>query len=86
MSAAMPVISVAFDMDEGAHVIYAASYGQVMPAGPRLFRAPPHPAVRWSHEDAASAERDAATLRAYLDGLGARKGPSKAALRKQGAE
>lgn len=86
MSAAVPVISVAFDMDEGAHVIYAASYGQVMPAGPRLFRAPPWPDVRWSHDTAEAAEQDAQALRDYLDSLAQRKGPSKAKLRKLGAD
>lgn len=86
MIAATPIITVAFDMDEGAHVIYAASYGQVMPAGPRLFRAPPHPAIAFQHDTAEAAEQNAQALRDYLDSLGQRKGPSKKALRKLGAD
>lgn len=37
------------------------------PAGPRLFRAPPIPDVRFSHPDPFLAERDASLLRLYLD-------------------
>ena len=54
-----------------------------MPAGPRLFRAPPHPAIKWEHDTMESAQADAATLRAYL--ASHRKGPSEKALREQDA-
>lgn len=86
MSAATPIISVSFDADEGTHTLQATSYGRTSPAGPRLFRAPPHPAIAFSHATSEQAEKDAATLREYLEGLAARKGPSKAKLRKLGAD
>lgn len=35
-------------------------------AGPRLFRAPPHPDVQFCHDTKEGAERDAEKLRAYL--------------------
>ncbi len=82
----VPTISVAYDLDTGLHEIIAMSYGRASPAGPRLFRAPPHPEIRWSHDTPEAAEADAQKLRAYLDSLTQRKGPSKAALRKLGAD
>ncbi len=86
MSADTPQISTAFDMDEGQHVIMASSYGQTMPAGPRLFRSPPYPDIRFSHDNQADAERDARKLREYLEGVASKRGPSKAKLRKSGAD
>jgi len=83
---AQPTITTAFDMDDGCWRIYAESYGRVNPAGPRLFRAAPWPDVRWEHPTEESAQADAQKLRAYLDSLGQRKGPSKAKLRKLGAD
>lgn len=65
-AAAIPVISVEQDIDSGEFALYASSYGQTMPAGSRLFRGYPHPVIAFSHADAASAEKDAATLRQYL--------------------
>lgn len=82
----LPIITVIFDEDDGLWTLYATSYGRTTPAGPRLFRAPPHPDIRFSHETAEAADKDAATLRQYLEGLGQRKGPSKAKLRKLGAD
>lgn len=85
MTAALPTISVAFDHADEAHVIYATSYGRTAPAGERLFRAPPHPAITFRHEEQASAEKDAATLREYISRTW-QGGPSKAKVRKQGAD
>lgn len=79
-------ISVAYDLDEGLHVLYATSYGRTNVAGPRLFRAPPWPEIAFAHATQEQAEADAAKLRAYLESLVAKKGPSKAKLRKQGAD
>lgn len=81
-----PTIAVEYDMDEDIHRLTATSYGRTAPAGPRLFRAPPHPDIAFTHCTAESAERDAAALRVYLNGLSQKKGPSKAALRRQGAD
>ncbi len=82
----IPQISVAYDLDTGLHEIVATSYGRASPAGPRLFRAPPHPEIAFAHDTPEAAEADAQKLRAYLDSLGMRKGPSKSALRKLGAD
>ena len=81
-----PVITVSQDMDSGLFELYATSYGRTVIAGPRLFRATPHPEIAFAHTTQESAEADAGKLRAYLDSLGQRKGPSKAALRRQGAD
>ena len=81
-----PTISVQFDFDDGAYVLMATSYGRTQPAGPRLFRAAPHPDIAFAHPTEEAAEADAQKLRAYLDSLGQRKGPSKAKLRKLGAD
>ncbi len=85
MTALTPVITTAYDADTGLWHLEATSYGRTSPAGPRLFRAAPHPDIAFAHEDKAAAEADALKLTRYLEGLTARKGPSKAALRKQGA-
>lgn len=84
MSSVTPVISVSQDLDSGLWELYASSYNSTTVAGPRLFRAPPWPEIAFSHQDQASAERDAQTLRGYLESLG--RGPSKAKLRKIGAD
>lgn len=61
-----PLISISEDLDSGELTLMATSYGQTMPAGPRLFRGYPHPGVRFTHSEYAAAERDAAALRTYL--------------------
>lgn len=77
-----PQITTAYDMDTAEHVLMATSHGRTAEAGPRLFRAPPHPDIKWRHATQDAANTDAATLRRYFDGLG--RGPSKAALRRAG--
>lgn len=47
-----------------------------MPAGERLFRAPPYPEMKFSHQTIEQAEEDAQKLRSYLAALAPRK-PSK---------
>lgn len=67
----MPLtISVRPDLDTGRHDLYVAD-GRMsaMPAGPRLFRAPPLPDIQFSHENMADAMRDAEKLRVYLAGV-----------------
>jgi hypothetical protein len=53
------------------------------PAGPRLFRASPHPDISFRHPDRLTAERDAEILRNYLDRIAGNKAPSKKDLQKQ---
>lgn len=79
MSAAIPVISVEQDLDSGEFSLVATSYGQTMPCGPRLFRASPFPAIAFSHTSQESADRDAATLRQYLEDCASGKRKEKAA-------
>ena len=55
-----------------------------MPCGPRLFRAPPIPDIRFSHSVLAEAERDATKLRSYLAQLAPKK-ISKTEMRRQHA-
>lgn len=83
MTADLPLISVLYDADTGPWSIYATSYNDMRPAGERLFRAPPHPAIRFSHESKEAAEADAGKLREYVERVWAQRGPSKAAQRKQ---
>lgn len=67
-------ILVRFDADTGTHDLYAHDGCMApMPAGPRIFRAPPLPDIKFSHELRADAEKDAATLRKYLAALPERK-------------
>ena len=80
-TAQIPVITVSQDLDSGDWELWAKSYGQTMPVGPRLFRAPPHPAIQFQHTTEAAALKDAATLRAYLDR--ATQGPKKAKGREE---
>lgn len=78
-------IAVEFNMTTGRYELTAASHGFApMPAGPRLLKAEPHPKVAWTHASLAEAERDAAALQAYVDGLWAKK-VSKAKERKVSA-
>ncbi len=81
-----PIITTAYDADTGLWHLEASSYGRTSPAGPRLFRASPHPDIRWEHETHEGAAEAAQLLTRYLEGLTARKGPSKAKLRKLGAD
>lgn len=83
MTADLPTISVGFDCDTGGWRIFATSYGSTMPAGERLFRAPPLPNIRFSHESKEAAETDAGKLREYVGRVWTQRGPSKAQQRKQ---
>lgn len=61
-----PTISVEYDLDSESWQLMATNHGRTATAGERLFRGEPWPAIRFSHETQAAAEKDAATLRAYL--------------------
>jgi hypothetical protein len=74
-----PRISV--QITEDGYELVASSYSVNEPAGPRLFRAPPWPEVRFSHDTRAEAERDRDMLQRYLDNPGrsrTRKGDEEA--------
>lgn len=74
-------IAVQLNLDTGLHEIWAENFGFWAPGGPRLFRAPPHPNVKWEHADASAAERDAEAVRQYLARVGDKR-QSKAELKK----
>lgn len=63
--------------DLDGSTLMATSHGYTAVAGPRLFRAAPHPDIRFTHSDPDVAEKDSATLQAYLDALAPRKGKKK---------
>lgn len=63
---AAPEIFTAFDDETGQHVIMVRSHGRSEPFGPRIFRAPPHPVVKFSHDSAGSAAADVAKIKAYF--------------------
>lgn len=66
-----------FSLDTGLHHIMCENYGRTAYAGPRILRAPPHPDVRWEHENEEEAEKDLAKLRAYFAALPAAKKTKK---------
>lgn len=79
-----PRIYVEFDADEGNFALMCESHSRTAPAGPRLFRAPPHPRISFRHETIHDAEHDARALREYLNALSG-KFPSRSSARKMGA-
>lgn len=62
----IPTITISLDLDTGVYTLMASSYGYTMPAGPRLFRAPPHPAIKFVHDTESAAEADAVKLRQHI--------------------
>ena len=72
---------VAFDADTELFRLYATAHGYTALAGPRHFRAPPHPDIKFAHDSQAGAEADAAILRDYLSRL-PQKAPSKKSRQK----
>lgn len=60
----LPTITVQQETDE--YVLMVTSYLRTNVAGERLFRAQPHPDIKFRHATLAAAEKDAATLTAYL--------------------
>lgn len=61
-----PAIHVEFDLETESYQLMATNHGRTATAGERLFRGEPWPRIVFSHETQATAEKDAATLRAYL--------------------
>ncbi len=68
MSLENPITITVKQDEEMRFRLYATKIGYTMPAGERLFRARPYPAVKFVHEDYNSAVLDADTLQKYLDG------------------
>lgn len=65
-----------YDMDTGMYEIWVSDERmRPMPAGPRIFRAPPLPDVKFCHEDMSSAQKDCRTIMTYLSTL--KKQPTK---------
>lgn len=76
-----PRIFISFDVEADSYDLMCESHGRTAPAGPRLFRAPPHPQIKFHHETMAEAEADARQMRSYLGALSTRR-PSKNEVRK----
>lgn len=68
-------MTIFIEMDESAQYVLMADDGRMSatPAGPRLFRGPPHPAISFRHDTMDAAEGDARKLRVYLVGLSTKK-------------
>ncbi len=72
-----------FDMDRESWDIMVESPGMgPMPAGPRLFRGPPHPDVEFSHARKGDAEIAMRAINEYLSTI--KKQPTKKELREAG--
>lgn len=79
------IISTTFDPEDGVYRLMVSD-GKLSnaPAGPRLFRAEPHPDIRFEHATREEAETDAAKLRAYLAALPVAKGTARDKSYKEG--
>lgn len=63
-------ISISSNFDSGGFRLMVTSYNMTAPAGPRLFRAPPHPSIAFGeYATGEAAEADRTKLQAYLDAL-----------------
>ncbi len=77
-----PTISVQQFKGGSLFILCATSYGRTEVAGPRLFRAAPHPDIEWSHLDEPTAQIHAKRLTDYLVSLpSARKTKKKSTAR-----
>jgi hypothetical protein len=66
-----------FDLESEHWEIMCESHGlSPMPAGPRLFKAPPHPDIEFRHLEKSGAEKALSLLEKYLAAL-PKKGPTK---------
>jgi len=68
MTASMEIL-IEFNADTDQFELAVRSHGRTAPFGPRIFRAPPHPAVKATHPTLAAAEADAQKIRDYLGAL-----------------
>ena len=63
-------IFINFDDESGEYELMCADgRSSPMPCGPRIFRAEPHPQVKFRHETKAGAALDADLIRHYLANL-----------------
>lgn len=62
------------------------SHGFRAPAGIRLYRGGDWPDIDFFHMEEARAREDAVRLQRYLDAREKERGPSKAKVRKEGAD
>lgn len=60
-------ITIQHDFDTEEYVLYATSHSRTAICGERIFRGYPRPDVKFRHATREAAEKDAATLQAYLD-------------------
>ena len=60
-------ITIEYDADtDRYHLMVSDGRMSPMPAGPRLFRAPPFPEIKWAHDALEGAKIDAALLPRYV--------------------
>lgn len=74
-----------FSLDDGDYVLMCSD-GRMSPGpcGPRIFRGPPHPRVKFRHATQQEAETDAELIRKYLAALPKRE-PTKKEMQREGA-
>ncbi len=72
---AQPPTVITVELDDDGLFTLMADDGRMspMPVGPRMFKAPPHPEVTFSHATMAAAETDARKVRVYLEWLRTKK-------------
>jgi hypothetical protein len=63
------ILSIQYDDDYERYEIVVTAYGNTEPAGPRLYRAPPHPRVQFKHDTMEGAQAALTELNKYFDGL-----------------
>lgn len=66
-------MTITTEPHNNGYALFATGLGGTAIAGPRLFRAPPWPDIRWVCDTREGAEREARKLQDYLDALPARK-------------
>lgn len=62
-----PKITASYDLDLDKWELYATSYGQCEPCGPRLFRSKPWPEIEFCHDNERDALSAAKKLQEYVD-------------------
>ena len=68
-------VTIEYDFEtDRYHLMVSDGRMNPMPAGPRLFRAPPFPDIRWSHDALEAAKMDAGKLQKYMSSEQQRKG------------
>lgn len=74
-------VFIEYDSDRDRYDLMVTGNGMgPIPAGPRIFRAPPHPDVTFTHDTMAEAKIAQDKIEKYFAGLG-KKQPTKKELR-----